>query len=76
MSMSADDLNGMTIDQVLRRWPQTAQVFRHHSLDCLGCSIAPFCDVTAMADIYGLPKEQFMADLLAAIETEEDADSN
>lgn len=68
MSISENDLANMTVDEILRRWPQTVQVFRSYALSCLGCAIAPFCEVTAVAKIYNLPEEQFLADLQQAIE--------
>lgn len=67
MSATNEDLTTMTVDEILKRWPQTASVFRDYALACLGCAIAPFCEVTAVADIYGLPKEKLMADLRRAI---------
>lgn len=68
MSVSSEELDKMTVDDVLRRWPDTAVIFRQYGLACLGCAVAPFCEVTAVASIYNLPKEQFLADLHAAIE--------
>lgn len=68
MSASSEELDKMTVDDVLRRWPDTAVIFRQYGLACLGCAVAPFCEVMAVASIYNLPKEQFLADLFAAIE--------
>lgn len=68
MSASPEEVNKMTVDEVLRLWPHTAVIFRQYGLACLGCAVAPFCEVTAVANIYNLPKEQFLADLFAAIE--------
>ncbi len=62
----------MTVDDVLRRWPQTAVIFRRYGLACLGCAVAPFCEIKAVADIYDLPQEQFMADLYTAIASDQD----
>ncbi|MCP4357817.1 MAG: hypothetical protein GY796_07370 [Chloroflexi bacterium] len=69
MSTLENDLTNMTVDEVLKKWPQTAAVFRHYSPACLGCAIAPFCDVAAVADIYGLPKDKFLNDLQVAIQS-------
>lgn len=68
MSAIVEELDRMTVDEVLRRWPETAVIFRQYGLACLGCAVAPFCEVTAVANIYNLPQEQFLADLRAAIE--------
>jgi len=69
MSAQGEDLSKMTVDEVIRRWPETAKVFRQYALDCLGCAIAPLCEITAVAEIYNLPQQQFMADLRKAIES-------
>jgi len=60
----------MSVDDVLRRWPDTVTVFRRYGLACLGCTVASFCEVRAVASIYNLPPHQFMADLRAAIENQ------
>ncbi len=67
MATPSEELDKMTVDEVLRRWPDTAVIFRQYGLACLGCAVAPFCEVTAVANIYNLPKEQFLADLHTAI---------
>lgn len=67
MSSQEIDLAKMTVDEVLRRWPQTAQVFRDYALACLGCAIAPFCEISNVATIYNIPVETLIADLKAAI---------
>ncbi|HRQ39803.1 MAG TPA: hypothetical protein PLD25_18000 [Chloroflexota bacterium] len=67
MTTLPDDLGKMTVDEVLQRWPDTAVIFRQYGLACLGCAVAPFCEVTAVANIYNLHQDQFMADLRAAI---------
>lgn len=67
MSSQEIDLAQMTVDEVLRRWPQTAQVFRSYALACLGCAIAPFCEISNVAKIYNISEETLIADLEAAI---------
>jgi hybrid cluster-associated redox disulfide protein len=61
------ELMQMSIDEILRQWPQTAPVFRAHSLACVGCAVARFCTVTAVTEIYGLPAEKLCHDLEAVI---------
>jgi len=67
MSAKKIDFTDMTVDDILRRWPQSVQVFRSYSLACLGCAVASFCNVMDVAEIYNLPKEQFLADLQKSI---------
>ena len=62
-------LEGLTIEEILSRWPQTARVFNHYSSACIGCAIAPFCTIADAISAYGLPKRAFLADLQTAIES-------
>lgn len=64
----SDGLPSMSIVEVLARWPQTAGVFRHYNLACVGCAVASFCLVADAASVYGLPLAALVADLLVAIE--------
>jgi hybrid cluster-associated redox disulfide protein len=60
-----------TVSDILERWPETAAVFHTAKTACLGCVMAPFCTVEAVASIYQLDLEQLLADLQVAIrETE------
>lgn len=67
MSISNNKLMIMTVDDVLKQWPQTAPVFRKHGLACVGCIIARFCEIGKVAEIYNLPPEQLLHDLHAVI---------
>ena len=68
MSNINEDLMTMTVDEVLKKWPHTAQFFRQYALACVGCTIAPFCEIGKVAEIYSLPQEQFLNDLRAVIQ--------
>jgi hybrid cluster-associated redox disulfide protein len=63
----SEKLPDMTIEAVLDGWPETAVVFQHYHLACVGCVMAPFCKVSDAINIYKLPSEQFIADLVEAI---------
>ena len=67
MSTSKNSLMIMTVNDVLKQWPQTASVFRKYGLACVGCTIAPFCEIGKVAEIYGLPLNQFLHDLRSEI---------
>lgn len=67
MSNQEPNLENMTVDAILKQWPQTAQVFRSYGLACLGCAVAPFCEITAVSEIYGLPQEKLIAELRQVI---------
>jgi len=62
-----DALATMIIEDVLRQWPQTAVIFQQHNMACVGCAVANFYSIADAADVYGLPQEQFLAELMAVI---------
>jgi hybrid cluster-associated redox disulfide protein len=60
-------IGDLTIEALLQRWPQTAVVFHHHKMACVGCAVAPFYSVADAVRIYGLPLEPFLAELAEVI---------
>jgi hybrid cluster-associated redox disulfide protein len=64
---SPEALGEMKITDVLERWPATADVFHTYTMACVGCAVAPFFSIFDAAAVYGLPPEQFVDELLAAI---------
>ena len=36
------DLDDLTLDEIMRRWPRTVRVFIDWHLHCVGCPIADF----------------------------------
>lgn len=66
MNLSAE-LPNMVIEDVLNRWPETAVVFQRYHLACVGCVMAPFYKISDAINIYKLPAEQFITDLLEVI---------
>lgn len=61
------DLTELTVDEILARWPQTIQVFRHYRLACIGCVIGSYCSMNTVAAIYNIPLQQFLDDLNVVI---------
>lgn len=53
----------LTVSEVLRRWPQTAEVFLHRRMACVGCAIAPFETISEVCEIYKLNPEEFLQEL-------------
>ncbi|MGE5263174.1 MAG: DUF1858 domain-containing protein [Acidobacteriota bacterium] len=53
----------LTVDQVLTRWKQTASVFVHRRMACVGCPMSPFETLGNVAEIYGLPVDNLMKEL-------------
>ncbi len=53
----------LTVDDVMRRWPQTLPVFVRLKLNCVGCDMAPFETLAEVADTYGLALDELMSQL-------------
>jgi hybrid cluster-associated redox disulfide protein len=53
----------LTVSEILRRWPQTANVFLRHRMACVGCAIAPFETVSEVSEIYQVNLEKFLQEL-------------
>lgn len=66
--MSDIPLTEQTVENILKRWPQTAEVFNHYSSSCIGCAIAPFCTIPDAVKYYGLPEDEFLDTLRQVIE--------
>lgn len=47
-------LESMMIDNILSRWPETANAFNRHRMACPGCAMAPFMTLTEACAAYGL----------------------
>jgi len=65
--MTREILGEMPVEDVMSRWPATAEVFNAHALACVGCALSPFCTVRDAATAYDLPSHQLTDDLLAVI---------
>src|SRR5690606_12135069 len=60
-----DDLS---MDEIMRRWPETIRTILDHGLLCVGCPIAPFHTVDDAVREHGIVGHvDFRADLRAAI---------
>lgn len=66
---TVETVRAMLISDLLERWPAAADVFHDYAMACVGCAVAPFYTIEDAALVYGLPPEQFAADLLRAIES-------
>ena len=64
---TADALAEMIIETVLNQWPETAVVFHQYNMACVGCAVANFYTIADAADVYGLPQEPFVEELLSVI---------
>jgi hybrid cluster-associated redox disulfide protein len=53
----------MTVEDVLKKWPQTFSVFRDRNTDCIGCLLQRFCSIQDVADTYSLTAQDLVDDL-------------
>jgi hybrid cluster-associated redox disulfide protein len=67
---------GLTVAEVLARWPQTISVFMRHRMACVGCAIAPFETLAEVAAIYDLELSYFLSELEQLIAQGGDANLN
>lgn len=63
---------GLTVAEVLARWPQTIPVFLRHRMACVGCAITPFETLAEVAAIYDLELSHFLSDLEQIIDQTEE----
>lgn len=57
----------MTIEEVIRRHPETIPVFRKFGLDCMECQIASFEAVEHGAGVHRVDVEKLMEELNKAV---------
>ncbi|WP_027714131.1 DUF1858 domain-containing protein [Desulfuromonas sp. TF] len=57
----------MTIEEVVRRHPETIPVFRKFGLDCMDCQIAAFEAVEHGAGVHRVNVEKLMEELNKAV---------
>jgi len=57
----------MTIEEVVRRHPETIAVFRKFGLDCMDCQIAAFEAVEHGAGVHHVDVEKLMEELNKAV---------
>jgi hybrid cluster-associated redox disulfide protein len=58
----------MTIEDILRKHPQTAAVFRKFGLDCMECQIAAFEAVEHGAGVHRVDVEVLLKELNRVVE--------
>ena len=71
-----DSIADMTVEDVVTRWPQTADVFVQRNMACVGCPVSHLYTIAEAADVYKLPVADFVEELKAAINEESIQDQN
>ena len=57
----------MSMDEIMRKWPDTIGVLIKHGMLCVGCPIALFHTVTEACEEHDVDEEIFLGELAAAI---------
>ena len=57
----------LTLNELMKHWPATIQVFMKHKMLCVGCLINPFHTVADACAEYNLSEEDFVRELLDAV---------
>lgn len=57
----------MSMDDIMRKWPQTIAVLIRHGMLCIGCPIAIFHTVTEACEEHGVDETAFVKELAATI---------
>jgi protein SCO1/2 len=58
---------GMTVEQLVRRWPAVAGLFLQGRMACLGCALARLCTLEDVSRHYAIPVQDLLAGLREAI---------
>lgn len=53
----------MSMDEVMRTWPQTIRVVLDHRMHCVGCPIARFQTLSDACKEHGVDEAQFLEDV-------------
>jgi hybrid cluster-associated redox disulfide protein len=56
-----------TVNEVMRRWPQTMWLFMHYGMACAGCPVGAFHTVEEAALEYRIPLRTFLSELRNAV---------
>ena len=53
----------MKIDNVVRLYPETVQVFNRYGVACMGCSAAEYDNIATSAQVHGVNLDQLLREL-------------
>ena len=59
----------MKIDEVLRKYPETVEVFGKHGFHCIGCAAASFESIEQGAVAHGIDADELIEDLNKAVKS-------
>lgn len=53
----------MSIEEIVKKYPETIAIFERHGLGCLGCQAALFESIEQGAEVHGVDVDALIADL-------------
>ena len=53
----------MKIDNVVRQYPETVQIFNRYGVACMGCSAAEYDNIATSAQVHGVNLAQLLREL-------------
>ena len=62
----------MTVDMVMRNWPETIAVILRRRMQCVGCPLAIFHTISYVAKEYSLDEQTLLQELNDAISNDPD----
>jgi len=57
----------MTVEDVLRKWPETWTVFMSKRTECVGCFMQRFCTLQDVAETYQISVEDLTGELESCV---------
>lgn len=58
----------LTVEDVLKNWPEAFSIFIHRNTNCIGCLLQRFCTLQDVAEIYQISLQDLMKDLEEGIQ--------
>lgn len=59
----------MTVEDVLKTWPQAYAIFKNGKAECIGCFLQKFCTLREVASAYEVSLDEFMDELERYVQT-------
>ncbi len=57
----------MSIDEVVKKYPETESIFERYGVGCAGCQAALFENIEQGAEVHGIEVDAFVGDLNKAL---------
>ncbi len=57
----------MSIDEVVKKYPETVSIFERYGVGCAGCQAALFENIEQGAEVHGIEVDAFVGDLNKAL---------